>query len=1077
MTTRPFDPTGDLPRGTVVLQASAGTGKTYALAALAVRYVAEGHHRLSDLLLITFNRLASVELRSRTYERLVDARSAVENALRGAPAPDEAITAHLADAPPAELRLRLERLDAAIGDFDAATIATIHEFCSRTLTQLGPLADHDRAGRGADDLSALGDEVIADRYLHDYLAAAAPPPFETAAEVGRLGLAHPQAPLVVPPGDGAARARADFVRQVRTEFDRRKRLLDITDYDDLIERLAACLADPISGGQARESLSTRYPVVLVDEFQDTDPRQWQILADAFAGRSTLVLLGDPKQSIYAFRGADIHAYHDAAAQADQVLTLDTNYRADPGIVAGVTELFAGADLGTPEAPIQVPSVRAHHRTARLRRPETAPAAGQPPVWPAVQIRRLAARAPLAVAQARTLIAADLTAVVTDLLTAGYSLTVQGRDRPLVASDVAVLVTTNRVGEALQATLSEAGIAAVFRRPVSVFQTPGAQAWQDFLGGLSGPDDATSISALLTPLMGLTPRQLAEPSRRLDALTELRGYAKSFADIGVAGVFEAVARRHDLVPRLLAQPEGERLLVDLRHVAEALNTEQHRHAATAGQLIAWLQSRRLETSERPDDERARRLETDRRAIAILTIHAAKGQEFPVVLLPQAADHRVPDPSPGARLVRDAGAWAIDLGDPGRDAVAQTSTFTHEDDAEAMRLLYVGVTRAQSRVVAWWAPTKTNTDHSGLHRLIQGRADGFDPALVETVTIGTPSPAAPPPSPGPRPPLHARAFTRPVDRDWTRTSYTGLTAEVHAHGVSPPLARGDEPQLDEAPEDADADPTVIAPVPGPFDGLGAGPQFGTVVHAVLEQVDPASPHLADDLARLCADQARRRWLPLDAPALARALHAVLRTPLGSVADGRCLADIGATDRLAEVSFELPLGAGDHRQTLAEVAELFSRHVPRGDPLAGYADHLASSAVAPRVLAGFLTGSIDALWRLPSSRFFLVDYKTNLLPSRTSGGRSDYHPTAMAQAMIQAHYPLQALLYAVATRRFLTQRVPGYDHARDFVGIGYLFVRGMTGPDTPVVGGMPCGVFTWRPTAAFVRDASLVLAGEKP
>jgi len=527
---------------------------------------------------------------------------------------------------------------------------------------------------------------------------------------------------------------------------------------------------------------------------------------------------------------------------------------------------------------------------------------------------------------------------------------------------------------------------------------------------------------------------------------------------------------------LAQPEGERLLVDLRHVAEALNTEQRRHAATADQLVAWLQLRRVEASERPDDERARRLETDRRAITIMTIHAAKGREFPVVLLPQAADHRIPDPPAGARLVREDGRWAIDVGDPGHDS-GQTVAYAQEADAEAMRLLYVGITRAQSRVVLWWAPTKTNTEHSGLDRLVQGRPGGFDPVLVETVTVGSPTPVAPPPPPAAVPVLHARPFTRAIDRDWTRTSYTGLTVDVHAQGgVVPPEPHGDEPPLDEVPasdgaEAADAGQASL------FEGLGAGTQFGTIVHAVLEQVDPASSHAADDLERLCAEQARRRWMPdLDPVALARALEAVLRTPLGALADGRCLADIGLRDRLAELTFEFPLGAGDRRQTLAEIAMLFRRHVTAGDHLAHYADHLASSAAAPRVLSGFLTGSIDALLRLsdPSPRYFLIDYKTNLLPSR---GRGTYHPAAMSQAMIQSHYPLQALLYAVAAHRFLASRVPGYDQARDFAGIGYLFVRGMSGPATPIVDGMPCGVFTWRPTAAFVHDASRVLAGGAP
>jgi len=337
---------------------------------------------------------------------------------------------------------------------------------------------------------------------------------------------------------------------------------------------------------------------------------------------------------------------------------------------------------------------------------------------------------------------------------------------------------------------------------------------------------------------------------------------------------------------------------------------------------------------------------------------------------------------------------------------------------------------------------------------------------------------------------------------RTSYSGLTADLHASAAydsapaSAPLT--DEPELDTPPLDTPERDTTASSaqsvpsdqtggtdqsdLPSPLAGMPAGAQFGTVVHAVFEQVDPASPTLGADLTAACADQAGRVWLPgLDPDSLARGLETVLRTPLGALGDGHCLADLPARDRLAELEFELPMSQTDQRRTVADLADAFTRFVPPDDLLADYGRRLATSAAAPRVLAGFLTGSIDALLRLPGPRprFLLIDYKTNTLAGRPDEPAlaRHYHPAAMAEAMMAAHYPLQALLYAVATRRHLARRVPDYDPTRDFAGVGYLFVRGMAGPKTPLVDGMPCGVFTWHPSDDLVVAASTVLAGGRP
>jgi exodeoxyribonuclease V beta subunit len=281
--------------------------------------------------------------------------------------------------------------------------------------------------------------------------------------------------------------------------------------------------------------------------------------------------------------------------------------------------------------------------------------------------------------------------------------------------------------------------------------------------------------------------------------------------------------------------------------------------------------------------------------------------------------------------------------------------------------------------------------------------------------------------------------------------------------------------EAPGTADEPETVPVeqgPGGGPpssMNALPGGAAFGTLVHEVLEEVDPTAADLPAELLERCRAAVAHRLAGVDPAELAAALLPVLLTPLG--AGGLRLADLAPADRLAELDFELPLSGGDvptaGQGQLRELAGLLRRHLAADDPLAPYAD-LVQAVDAPP-LRGYLSGSIDAVLRLPGPRYVVVDYKTNRL------GRGDltalhYTREAMAAEMLRAHYVLQALLYAVALHRYLRWRQPGYDPQQHLGGVQYLFVRGMVGPETPD----GCGVFDWQPPVQLVLDLSDLLAG---
>ena len=260
------------------------------------------------------------------------------------------------------------------------------------------------------------------------------------------------------------------------------------------------------------------------------------------------------------------------------------------------------------------------------------------------------------------------------------------------------------------------------------------------------------------------------------------------------------------------------------------------------------------------------------------------------------------------------------------------------------------------------------------------------------------------------------------------------------------------------------------PSPMAHLPAGPAFGSLVHAVFEHADPEASDLQDLISGEISRSGMRGFTP---EALETAMRPGLTTPLGAIADNLCLAQIGLNDRLAELTFELPLAHGTQAKMLSDVGLLCDKYLPETHWLRPYGQRLAElTDVLP--LRGFLTGSIDAVLRV-GGRYLVVDYKTNWLGPRDAPlTLASYTPERMAQSMMDSHYPLQALLYCVALHRFLRWRLDGYDPHVHLGGAAYLFVRGMAGPDTPLVDGTPCGVFPWAVSPDLVLELSDLLSG---
>ena len=1165
---RPWDPAAPLERGVTLLEASAGTGKTWNIAELVLRLVVEQGLAMREILVVTFTRAATGELRDRVRLRLAEA--AVE-----AQGEDQ------------------RRLRAALESFDECLIATIHGFCQRTLQQFAfesgvdfdlelvadsePLIDelitdwlsselhaHDPAryrfsveacrfrpddlgvlarlalrdpdmavlpvdrepptawglllssfaaawrGGWRDDLVAAVLQARADKrfkprqrtvnenntraaaaQLDSWLADASPqwPSLPTSHTwwLAKLPgvLADPTQPFAHPALDAladlvaahnrrVASERARFVDWVRAEFAARNLRRRQQSYQDLLRSLAQALdpaGDPVRRRALVKAVRARYQAVLIDEFQDTDALQWGIFSALFDdGQRWMYLIGDPKQAIYGFRGANVRVYLTArSAAGSRCYTMDRNWRSDQRYLDAINHLLDRPGIfaveGIPYVPVHAPP---KHRADRLL-----PPAGEAPV--ALQLRYADARlmgadAPGPVERSGGLdeqLAQRVAADIVALLESGTRLRDGDIERPLGPSDVAVLTRTGKQAGEVQAALRDRGVPAVRAGEGDVFRSDEAAWLTRWLAAAIDPGrDSAARAAATTPLFGHSGDELRaiedeQPSalRRWDGwLESLRHWGQLLNERGFLPALRTALNDEDVRVRLLSLRGGDRHLTNLLHLAELVHQREAERRLGARALLDWLQQQRL---DRPADAQAAelRLERDDEAVSVMTTHRAKGLQFGVVFLPSLGSSRLPGARDPAWIVPDTDdptARQLELRTEELDATLRRAGRAQRE--EDLRVLYVALTRACHRSVLYCGPWKS-LSNSPLAPALLGEApdrittgseraadpDALQAALEELVagsqssladglpTIGLTTCLPAPSDPWRRPPqdrarLAVRRFTAPgPTRHWKRHSYTALTREqgtvyVVGDGTRPAFdADALQPGHHETPAaflprytlPADGEPVPLAEFP-------AGADAGVFLHAFYEHADftAAHPERGDEaaLGRVLDSLMPRhgveeRWRDL----LITELTATLRTPLGGPLGAWRLCDCPRDQRLDELSFDFPVaggdqhGSADHAQPTrsAEIVAALQRREPDEDLRAPYLGGLSHLRLGD--LSGFLTGSIDLVFRAPvdgQPRWFVADYKSNRLDPR----RTKRH--------LPQHYAHEGLRFAMEQHHYYLQ-----------------------------------------------------------
>jgi exodeoxyribonuclease V beta subunit len=887
------------------------------------------------------------------------------------------------------------------------------------------------------------------------------------------------------------------------------------------------LVSASSGRAIAAQLSARFSVVLVDEFQDTDRVQWTVFERGFSG-GTLVTVGDPKQAIYRFRGADVHAYL-AAVEKVSAQSLDVNHRSDARLLDGLGRLFEGAELGDPRitfspvgaapgAPLDAMGAGA---AVQLRL-----------VLPHEDLKNAEKDNNLAMPLVRQVVLADMAARVVDLLDNGKISRADGSATDVTPGDIAVLVPSHAEAANVAEALRRARVPVVRTRTGSVLATAAALQWRVLLAALARPHHAPTVrAAALGWFFGAEADSLGADGND-DELVELQEMCAHHGErmrcVGVAAAYDELKSGTRMLPSLLVRPTGDRDLTDLDHIAELLADRTHGTTSEPAQVLRLLEDLVADDDEHGEDT-MRRIESDAAAVQVTTVHGAKGLEYPIVLVPFAFKPRPAASRPytfvdtnDRRTIDVASNYGWSDGSWNQDA--RKAAADEETDGDALRLLYVALTRARHRVEVWWAcgyrwPTsplarllvdrdpetgpilntngtklfdgmKMDDVTARLRQLAQASEGTIDLTEVPERVVGATWT-----------PLRAVESEELIVADrgvradlpdpaWRRWSFTSLASTLHDAEATIP---GDVGVAAESPVSGGADETNIeaelavetaaagaAASTDPERAWGlpdgaAGQRFGTFAHTVLEQLDFTSPNLDADLRVLVADRARRAGLRLDEPQVAIGLASAVRAPLGQLFDGRSLADIAPADRLAELTFDMPLAAPlgadatgrRARLPAAAVTELLLAALPEHDPARPCL--LALPRELQRVdIAGWMYGSIDAVFRITGGqgdRFVIVDYKTNRLHVPGADPAPAYRPNELAAAMTQHHYVLQATIYLVALHRYLRWRLgASYDPDQHLGGAAYLFLRGMgSGPETSD-GGAP-GVFAWRPPSAAI------------
>jgi exodeoxyribonuclease V beta subunit len=1195
-----FDLLGSPLEGTNLIEASAGTGKTYTITCLFLRLILEKRFMVNDILVVTYTVAATEELRDRIRKKI---REALEAFTRGDSKDSflKGLVQKTRDAGGAITLLR-----SALRDFDEASIFTIHGFCQRTLhesafesgslfdTELEPdqetgimeeivqdfwrrnfyeapvefvgyalsegfgpryFLDLIKKGRSHLDLKitpeakpfqsidtkpfyqaykklkkawpasreevegklrnpgmysdyakGLGEYMgVMDCYASGAITAFPLPKkfekFTTAVleKKTKKGYSIPRHPLIILCDELQKTAAAlqgemdkqllflkgEIFRCLHKELPDRKQRRNIQSFDDLLTRLRHSL-EKAGGDELSETIRRRYKAALVDEFQDTDPVQYAIFQNVFGkGGAILFLIGDPKQAIYSFRGADLFAYMKAAGHVDSRYTLTRNWRSEPGLITAVNTVFSNGV--NPFLYREIPFEKAVPKEGKDHEPLKVNDRAEPPLhlW-FVDSNEVGDGGIINKGVAYELIPRAIAGEISRLILLGRRKKAFFGERALREADIAVLTRTNREAQLMQEALAELKIPSVLYSTGNLFDTHEAVEMSRVLEGIANLHDERVIrAALATDMMGVSGQTIEELQRDEagweEWLTRFREYYEMWGKYGFIRMFRYFLLREKVRSSLLSLPNGERRLTNVLHLFEVLHQAAIEEKLGMAGLLKWLARQRDPSSPRLEEHQLR-LESDANAVKIVTIHKSKGLEYAIVFCPFNWAKSKIDPKEVFTFHDKEEDWRLNLvinpeENPNR-AFAEK-----EELAENMRLLYVSLTRAKNRCYLVWGKFR-DAETSSLSYILHPPGDSAENVVEQTEnhfkdledeairkeleTLARKSKGNIVLSDMPRTPgkevspaekageeLGGRDFSGKILKDWQIASFSSLTSGLKEKEDSFSFTAMDLPDHDQTflPEGP-----VLEEEPFSIFTFPRGAKAGSLLHEVFEGLDfmEKDPLVIQQLVdgKLREYGFEREW----GETVKKMIGRVLAAPLQPGADGLTLSQVGKKDRLTELEFYFPL----QPITPQKLKKVFSGYGGTAIPTQ-FPNRVEELDFSPA--RGFMKGFIDLVFQF-RERFYIVDWKSNFLGDRVE----DYSCERMSREMEESFYLLQSNLYVLALHQYLKKRLPDYRYADHFGGVFYIFLRGVD----PKAGD-EFGIYRNLPGEDFVEALTWNLIGE--
>ena len=1195
-----FDLLNSPLESTNLIEASAGTGKTYTLTGLLLRLILEKDIPINEVLVVTYTEAATSELKDKIRRRL---REAAE-AFSGVRIKDAFLLQILEKYPDRAAALR--KLNLAVNDFDRAAISTIHGFCRRTLidhafasgvlfdTELitneelfvreiiqdfwrnhfygashlfynyartenrlsldslkklakmaagkpcikvipnrripdcsGPEAEFRTQFEKTREAWTKAKEFVADVLMNDgglnkkkYNPAGIPlwirdmdgylsgeclssdpcgcfekftaKSVQSGTNKGKQSPSHPFFDLCGEFQQARERLhdvynekilglKVELLDYIRHELKARKRKKNIVYFDDLLVKLEQALAGP-NGDHLAEMVRDKFKAALIDEFQDTDPVQYAIFEKIFANPgSILFLIGDPKQAIYGFRGADIFTYMNASRKTGSRFTLTGNWRSEPSLISAVNALFSNS--ANPFVYEDIPFHAAKPPEGKKHELLTMADKPAPPlkIWflrsEGKQINK---------GEAVKSLAKSVAAEISRLIAMGREGTVLIGGRPLREGDIAVLVRKNYEAGLIQELLADLGIHAVLFKMGDLFRTHEAMETVRVLAAVANPkDDRLLRAALATDMAGLggeeLDRLMLDDTGWDTWLAKFGEYHDLWAQHGFFRMFRTLLSKEAVLPRLMSMAAGERRCTNILHLSEVLHRAAVEENLSMPGLVKWLRAQ-MDEGIPELEENQLRLESDENAVKLVTIHKSKGLEYPVVFCPFAwVGSRVEKP-PFSFHDESANGMplTIDLGSaeqPRNKALAEKELL-----AENLRLLYVALTRAQHMCYLAWGRIREAETSAPAYLFHHEDTGTQDSALLDALAAGfgkrddeslwkdleklqgkAPGCIGLCDMPGEAGrvggrleggplELKSRSFNGSINRNWRISSFSSLVFN-QAHRAE--LADRDETVAPETAAEAGREPGQGETSMDMFT-FPRGPAAGILLHEIFEGLDFTSEDQAGISVLVSRKLREHSFAPSWVEPVCGMIRNVVATPLGSAFGHFSLSEIPNAKRLNELEFHFPLQNVDRRR----LKEILTREAG-GTGVASNLERLSFQAVE-----GFMKGFIDMVFEA-RGRFYILDWKSNFLGPAVE----HYNQGGLRKSILDNLYNLQYTLYTVALHRYLKTRIPDYSYESHFGEVFYLFIRGVDPSRGPRY-----GVYKDRPPQRSVEDLCSCLIGEK-